>query len=801
MKPIKVYFDPIPGNIDALPGKGRIPAEYAIVGTAPSPNRPASRYNEVIGARSWKLLEHIMMKVPGSIYVTTLSKIPYSFGKKLPKQLRDESYSVLLKELSIVRPRRILVLGAEPAELLCPGFTKMKDDHGTIFLNPELEKYIGHQVACVPTFPFAAVGRNPPLRKQLLRDIERFFTLPDPIEPYYVTIDERSCPDPIHFLDQNLYQGEVFCDIETYGVEDGDALDPRKGHISKIGLKMKKWDGPIIIQHPSDQFIRALYRLFQKHRVTLVGHHLQFDLYFLTQKSGIFWNIDVRDTMLMAHTRGEESLGLKHLTSMRTSRPGPHAFGSFQDDAYASEDVLSTEALYDSLLEERPIQYADILQHRGVVQVVAQRMRGVYIDRERLKQLEHHYQPLIEESLAKLAEYAGSDKINWNSNDQIVDILLRSGIELTEKTPTGKYSITEAVLRDLPQSPIIEELLRYRENRKILDDFIRGYLDMTTDDYPYLHPRLLIHGTRTGRMSMQDPNLQQVPRSGPIKTVFVSRFGRINNDCPPGKYFLVDLAQAELRVAALLSGDEAFAEILLAEDPHRLNASKIYKKPESEVTPAERKKSKGVTFGLLYGGSARGLAKRVGCTIDEVEEIINGFFGNFPRLAKWIERTKSQAIRDGRVETIFGRVRDLSDLIELNGVRDAERKAVNTPIQSVASDISFDIMVYVSEQVRIQGLKSRTLFPVHDSTIGEVYPGEEELIAEIVQAGFEHLNHSPLSKLKLWGKLPIVGEVIIGQSWAHVESTNEAYDPVNNRVFPVSSHPNIDFSGGRNHGK
>lgn len=779
----RVYLDMNPFDLNVAPGKGPIPAKYAFVGMAPSPNRPKSRWNEPFGAASYQMLQSVLEEIPGGIYVTNLVKTPTKAGTRLKKAEKTRGREVLLTELQMVAPQRILALGKDAAEALCPGFTSLREDHGSMFYNDELGCHV------VPTYHFSAVGYDPSLKPILKRDIIRFISLVSPSKPPYSVFKNQFAPPPTTEKVEKTY-----LDIETTG------LNPDVDTIISVGWMESNSNIVKIINNPTVHELTALYKRFKASGTTVVLHNATFDMTFLSRKTNTFWDLPIEDTMIMAHVAGENILSLKHLTTTYTSRPGSRSFGGPADAAYLAEDVLSTSEVYQVMkqhLDEVPnSSFIMDLLNELLPNLIGMRIRGVYLDQKELVKVGMYYEGLRNERKYKLDQalikklveerHWPEDKaedavqiINWNSPKQVVDLFTALGIPLSERTSSGSYSVAEAVLLSLAEKyPIAQNLLDHREATKMLT-FMKDYQERTNASHPYLHPRIKLYGARTGRTSCEDPNVQQIPRVGPIKTLFRARW-------PDGLIGLVDLSQAELRIAGLLSGDKNFVKMIMDEDPHRAIASIIFKKKPEDVTSGERKKSKGVTFGLLYGGSAAGLADRVGVSEQEVTKILKEFFEAFPVLNKWIKRVKADSIKAGYVETVTGRRRDLTPIILSEGVRSAERKAINTPVQGAASDVALMILNYIGSTLRKSGLKSRPGFGVHDSVFVEIYPGETDRVARVVQEGFESVGESPLARLPLWKELPLIGEFIVGPTWAAVESTNEAYSPLDK--FECSTH-------------
>lgn len=775
---IHIYLDFQSDDLSAIPGYGSPTAQWMVIGQAP-PMRTKSTgvaLNMPFGEASIKALRHYSgrwftdnpYEGPkgeatsfADVYFTHLVKHPTPIDKAPPIKEIRRALPKLFREIKAIGPKRILVLGSVAAAHLCPGFENMTEDHGTIFYNPELNAHL------VPTYELPTVAYREPLRPIFKRDLQRFFDLPNPVEPGYTltTLSE------VKFTPGS----SVVLDIET------NSLDPYNGQILSVGmLELGSNDKLVkIALAPAQTEIKALLDHFVKDGITLIIHNAQFDLYFLAVKGEHkLEGLLVEDTMILAHHSGEDTLNLKHLTTVYTDRPGSHAFGSFEDLNYLAEDVLSTAELYPIFSGKVGDVYARRLINDIIPPLINVRIDGVHVDRNRLLEANTWQKTLVEERLSILKAY--SEETNWDSPKEVGLKMKSLGIPLTERTKTDGWKVGEPILLPLQDDyPLVKAFLEYKDALG-QEKFTKGYLEDTREDHPFLHPKLILTGTTTGRLSCREPNLQQVPRVGPAKQSFNSRH--------KGGYIgLVDLSQAELRVAALLCGDENFAQMLMSGDAHRSIASQLWGIPEDDITSAQRKKSKGATFGLLYGGSAEGLGHRIGAEPAEVAKIMKGFFAKFPKLMEWLVNIKKFGVANGYVETAFGRRRDLTELMLTEGIRSVERKSANTPIQGTASDIALTILKNSWVGFRKQKLITSPILGVHDSVLIDI-PNKKEIpkAAAIVQEAFVSLRDTPLADFPLYKVIPFEGELIVADSWATAESTNEAYKPY--KTFPCSSH-------------
>jgi DNA polymerase-1 len=266
-------------------------------------------------------------------------------------------------------------------------------------------------------------------------------------------------------------------------------------------------------------------------------------------------------------------------------------------------------------------------------------------------------------------------------------------------------------------------------------------------------------GAATGRLSSSNPNLQNIP----IRTE-LGREIRAAFTAEPGHVLLAaDYSQIELRLLAHFSQDPLLVEAYRrGDDIHTLTASQVFGVPPLMVTPDHRRQAKVVNFGIVYGLSAFGLSQNLGIEPAEAKQFISAYFERYKGVRAFIDRTLEEARRDGKVQTLFGRVRPIPDInsknANLHGF--AERTAVNTPLQGTAADLIKIAMIRIDTALREQRLKSRMTLQVHDELVFEVPEAEIEAMRTLVREQMEKVH--PLT-------VPLLVEVGVGENWRDLE--------------------------------
>ncbi|KAM9865010.1 DNA polymerase I [Leucobacter aridicollis] len=361
--------------------------------------------------------------------------------------------------------------------------------------------------------------------------------------------------------------------------------------------------------------------------------------------------------------------------------------------------------------------------------------RGVAID---LPLLEAHHAELTERvgALEQRAFDAIGHEVNLSSPKQLQQVLFEElDMPKTRKTKSG-YTTDAAALADLQQKhphPFLDSLLAHRDANK-LRQIVETLIKAVGADDQRIHTTLVQVGASTGRLASTDPNLQNIPvRSEEGRRI---REGFIH--APEYTTLLTaDYSQIEMRIMAHLSGDEGLIQAFNeGEDLHRFVGARIFGVEPAEVTNEMRSKVKAMSYGLAYGLSAFGLSKQLNISAGEAKQLMEDYFERFGGVRDYLRSVVEQAKRDMYTETIFGRRRPFPDLASPNRIlrENAERAALNAPIQGSAADIIKIAMIAVEDHMREAGLKSRMLLQIHDELMFEVAEGEQDQLQEIVHA-------------------------------------------------------------------
>jgi DNA polymerase-1 len=393
--------------------------------------------------------------------------------------------------------------------------------------------------------------------------------------------------------------------------------------------------------------------------------------------------------------------------------------------------------------------------------LAAMERAGVKIDRKELGVLSKRLDSECS-SKAKLIHQLAGQGFNINSPKQLGDVLFNK-MNLPKPVKYGKgktISTAVDVLEELAtEHEIARRVLEYRQVSKLKSTYVDALPMLLNPETGRLHTTFNQTGTATGRLSSNNPNLQNIPirteQGREIRAAFIAEEGHV--------LLAADYSQIELRLLAHFSGDELLVEAFRrGDDIHALTAAQVFGVPPMMINEEHRRRAKAVNFGIVYGISPFGLAAQLGIEQKEAKKFIEAYFTKYKGVRSWLDGVLEQARKEQRVSTLFGRTRPIPDINSKNAnMRGfAERTATNTPLQGTAADLIKLAMIRLHEEMRTRKLKSRMTLQVHDELVFEVPLNEVDTMRELVRDKMENVYEI---------KVPIVADVGVGQNWRDME--------------------------------
>ncbi len=526
---------------------------------------------------------------------------------------------------------------------------------------------------------------------------------------------------------------------------------------------------------PNETVLSILKPVLEDPRIPKAGQNIKYDMLVLRSHGVVLQGV-THDTMVASYILRPE--GQHNLEAL--------AFEAFHYRMISYEDLTGKGKNQKNLTEVPLTSVADYsaedadwtmrvlswqhsrLRDLGVerlchevefplIEVLAEmEFTGIALDTHYLAGMSKELERMLEGLVREIHRYAGAP-FNINSTQQLGEVLFgKLGLPTVRKTKTG-FSTDVAVLETLRHHhPIVEKLLEYRQLAKLKSTYVDALPSLVNPRTGRLHTSFNQTVAATGRLSSSDPNLQNIPIRTEIGRAIRKAFVPAGAD---SVLLSADYSQIELRVMAHISGDEGLsAAFRNGEDIHTTTAAKVFGVPAQDVTREMRRKAKEVNFGIMYGIGAFGLANRLEISQAEARDIIARYFDRFPRVKQYIQDTIETARKSGYVTTLLGRRRFLPDVGSRNqAVRsNAERQAINMPIQGTAADMIKLAMIRIHRVIRERRLMSRMLLQVHDELVFEVPQEERRVLEPLI---IEHMQNAlPLS-------VPLKVEVGYGQNW------------------------------------
>ena len=425
--------------------------------------------------------------------------------------------------------------------------------------------------------------------------------------------------------------------------------------------------------------------------------------------------------------------------------PQCHESGSIQS-LFAILEKSCKGCQMDKLLSEMELPLSSVLAEMELL--------GVQVDKEGIAQFGEALQKELNHLLQDVYQEVGYE-FNLNSPKQLGEALFdKLGLPPRKKTKSG-YSTDAETLESLrAYHPVIEKILEYRTYQKLNSTYAEGLLKVIGED-GRIHSTFNQTETRTGRISSNEPNLQNIPirtqLGSQLRKYFVAKKGCVFLDA--------DYSQIELRIMAHISQDPAMQEAFRhGADIHRATAARLYNVPPEEVTPRMRSSVKAVNFGILYGKGAFSLARDLGVSVKEADDFIKTYLGAYPKVKEYMDRVIQEGMEQGYVTTLYHRRRLLPELSSSNrNIRaQGERMALNTPIQGTAADVIKLAMVKVANRLHRENLKAKLILQVHDELIVECPTEEIEQASRILREEME--GAAQLS-------VPLTADVNQGKNW------------------------------------
>lgn len=545
-----------------------------------------------------------------------------------------------------------------------------------------------------------------------------------------------------------------------------------------LGLAFEAADGGVALadfRRPGlrESALSALAAVTADPHRTVVGHDLKEALRSLP--AGTRCNARLVDLMLVsyvlrpAHDHGLEALAAERLDSTpisarqagwdRGQEPPPGAESLL---AFAGERVSIARRLADGLLAELgegalAKVYREIEAPLLPV-LVEMEEKGILLDRPFLAEMSRELGREIQTLETEIYTLAG-ETFNINSPQQLGVILFEKlGYPALKKTRKTKSYATGAEVLEwlaLQGYPLPERLLRWRELTKLKSTYVDALPAMVAED-GRLHTRFHQAVAATGRLSSANPNLQNIP----IRTELGQRIRKAFVASPGHRLVVADYSQIELRVLAHIAGEETLIEAFRrGEDIHRATAATVFNVAPDLVTVEMRRAAKTINFGILYGISGFGLAQNLGgMTPKEADRFIAAYLDRYPKVRRYIEETEASAKREGKVETLYGRVRWLPDITSSNyNLREnARRMAINARIQGTAADLMKMAMIRVQRRLDSEHPRASLLLTVHDELVLEAPEADVVAVGAAVKAEMEGVAQLAV---------PLVVDVAAGTSW------------------------------------
>ena len=600
-------------------------------------------------------------------------------------------------------------------------------------------------------------------------------------EESYATITELAVLD--EWLERAKAKGILAIDTETTSLDVMKAelvgvclaVEPGEGAYVPIGHK-DDFGQVLAGQLDRDDVIERLRPILIDPSILKVGHHLKYDLGILARAGLEMRPYD--DTLMLSyvvdgtkHGHGMDELALLHFDHETIHFEDLCGKGKKQitfdrvpidkASAYAAEDADITFRLHQllkrQLIEARRTTVYETLERPLVAILDKMERRGIKVDRKVLQHLSSDFTKRMKELEATAHQQAGHE-FNLGSPKQLGEVLFEElGIQGAKKTKSGGHQTGAEILEGLAAKghELPGTVLAWRQLQKLTGTYTDALINQISEADGRVHTSYAMAVTSTGRLSSNDPNLQNIPirteEGRKIRKAFVAGKDHV--------LMSADYSQIELRVLAHIADIQALKEAFAnGMDIHATTASQMFDIPLDQMDGEFRRRAKTINFGIIYGIGAYGLSQRLGIPYEDAKSYIAAYFEQYPGIKDYMDKAKAEAKEEGFVKTLYGRVCPTPEIKSKNPARRSysERAAINAPIQGTAADIMKRAMIQVDRALERSDLGAKMLLQVHDELVFEVPEGEVEKTAELIKTTMENAAFLDV---------PLTVEVGIGENW------------------------------------
>jgi len=779
-------------------GYGPSDARFVVVGEAPGAvelgtGRP---FVGSSGELLWSTLRRIGLPDGTPVFRTNALSCQPTSSSGPTREAIDACRSRVNAEISALNAPRIIVALGNAALRSLTGNHSL---HITTARGTAIKTDLG---LVVPTLHPAAVLRIPAEHRKFKDDLAYAVRLwkgeavNDPGETRFEVVESSGALQ--WALIEMHKAGVVAADIETTG------LDATRDTVLCMGVAVGNNQ---VFVFP-DWMLNELHDALADPNIRWVWHNGKFDTQFL-QRRGLPARVD-EDTMLMHYALDEyRGHGLKELSTqllgaseyedvlkpyLKKSVANPHpSFAGIPVEVlypYLARDCDYTLQLYDHFKPKLTAQrglgdlYTNILIP-GSNFLRDVEMHGLWLDIEAVEKLAEELNSQLDAALLRVGEYSkgvwdadaymrasGAKKkpAHFNPRSPMqLSFILYDVLRIGPTNPALPFNTSKATLLDMSDKhPLIGAILDMRRADKMLSTYVTKMLRVLGPD-GRVHTTYLQHGTETGRLSSADPNLQNVPRRKDVRSIFAA---------PPGHVLIeVDFSAHELRCLAHMSGDPALIAAISGGDMHSEVAAAIFgarfteADPNGEEYKEMRTIAKTVSFGIMYGRTGHGLAKGIGCTVEEGQQMVVDWAKRFPDAWRFLQFCRDAPLRGKTLQTPFGRQRRFP-LINFQNKNSVQNEASNFPIQSLSADLT--LLSAIKMAPRLKSLGCHIVNTVHDSILVEC-PNEPALIELAVRVATEVMVQVPDEALG-GTKIPFAAEAKVGRSWGHMVVQDEPFE-------------------------